>query len=449
VSRSQRVAWSEGMLLSPQHLQQWDRFVHELVDSRVRSLHAFDWGFTRLSVDEEALRNGRFALVSVEGAFEDGTPFSAPGLDQLPPSRQIDPHLTAKQDTVLVSLGLPIAREGISQLGELTEPGKQGPRYSAATAQVLDLQDGASAREVTLAAPNLCVLFPDESLGEYEKLPVAEVIRAGEKSFRLRQEFIPPVLRSGASRRLMELLNTILEMTVAGSNSLSDKRHQTGATADFAAGDLKAFGRLYAYNALIPQFQHLLGEGGAHPEAVYLALAACLGQLCTFSTEIWAKELPAYNHRDLERTFEAVFKVFGDLGVRPDVQTARFSLEQIDEHTCTARIADPTFAVRGVRYFFGVRADEQDEWIRAQVPEAFKLAAPSRIENVFKASLRGIPLQRLARMPAEPPAFARHIYFELDPDAEEWGAVRSEQAISIRGVLGAAGLHLDLVAWKP
>jgi type VI secretion system protein ImpJ len=448
VSRSQRVAWSEGMLLSPQHLQQWDRFVHELVDSRIRSVEAFGWGFTRFSVDEEALRNGRFALVSAAGVFEDGTPFSAPGLDVLPSAREIDPHLAAKQDTVKVYLGLPTAHEGISQLGELKEPGKQGPRYSATTAQVLDLQDGTSEREVTLARPNLCVLFPDDALGEYEKLPVAEAVRAGEKSFRLRQEFIPPVLRSGASRRLTEMLTSIREMTISRSKSLSEERHETGATADFAAGALRSFGSLNAYNALIPTLQHFLRADGVHPESAYLAVATCLGRLSTFSMEIRAEELPEYDHRDLERTFEALHKAYLAIDRRPG-RTTRFPLEQIDEHTFTAPITDPAFAVRGVLYYLGVRADEQDEWIRAQVPEAFKLAAPSRIETVRRAALRGIPLQRLARPPAEPPTLARHIYFQLDPDAEDWGSVWSEQAISIKGVLGAAGLHLDLVAWKP
>lgn len=449
MSRSHRVVWSEGMLLSPQHLQQWDRYVHELVGSRLRSTHAFDWGFTRLTVDEAALRNGRFELTAVEGVLEDGTPFSAPGRELLPAPRLIDPHLQARQDSALVCLGLPITREGIPQLGELKEPGKQGPRYASVTVPVQDLHDGVSEREVALAMPNLCVLFPDDALGEYERLPVAEVVRAGEKSYRLRPEFIPPLLHASASRRLMELLDADLQLAIARSNALSDKRHQTGAVADFAAGDLRAACRLYAYNALIPVLRHLVGVGRVHPESAFLALSTCLGQLSTFSTEFWAKELPEYDHRDLERTFDGLHKVFQEMLDDVGGQSRRLELHKIDEYTYSAPIPDPSDVAPGVRYFLGAKADAEDEWLRAHVPDTLKVASPGRIEIVVRAALRGIPLRRLARVPAESRALPRHIYFELDPDAEEWGAVRSEQAIAISGVLGAAGLHLDLVALRP
>ena len=50
------IQWYEGMLLTPQHFQQWDRALHHMVAQRFRAAQAFEWGLTRLEIDREALR---------------------------------------------------------------------------------------------------------------------------------------------------------------------------------------------------------------------------------------------------------------------------------------------------------------------------------------------------------------------------------------------------------
>src|SRR6266536_896032 len=100
------------MLLSPQHLQQWDRYVHHLVRERFRAAHGFDWGFTRLELDRDALPNGRVAVNEARGVLPDGTPFAIPEDDPAPAARLIEGHFGAKQESVVVHLGLPAARAG-------------------------------------------------------------------------------------------------------------------------------------------------------------------------------------------------------------------------------------------------------------------------------------------------------------------------------------------------
>ena len=63
MSRHRRVVWSEGMLLSPQHLQQWERHAHHAADQRLRALQPFASGFTELKLDRDQLRNGRFGIL--------------------------------------------------------------------------------------------------------------------------------------------------------------------------------------------------------------------------------------------------------------------------------------------------------------------------------------------------------------------------------------------------
>ena len=51
MSRHRRVVWSEGMLLSPQHLQQWDRHTHHALDERLRALEVQVSGRRRMLFD--------------------------------------------------------------------------------------------------------------------------------------------------------------------------------------------------------------------------------------------------------------------------------------------------------------------------------------------------------------------------------------------------------------
>src|SRR5215470_1957273 len=98
MSRHQAVVWSEGLLLTPQHFQQADLAFHHLLAERFRAAQDFEFGFTHLEVDREALRNGRFGLLSARGILPDGTPFSAPEDDPLPQAREIASHFEARQE---------------------------------------------------------------------------------------------------------------------------------------------------------------------------------------------------------------------------------------------------------------------------------------------------------------------------------------------------------------
>ena len=60
----QRVVWSEGMLISPQHLQQQDRYHEALLSERLRAYSPHAWGVVELVLEEAGaepprLREGR------------------------------------------------------------------------------------------------------------------------------------------------------------------------------------------------------------------------------------------------------------------------------------------------------------------------------------------------------------------------------------------------------
>ena len=80
-----RIVWDEGMLLTPQHFQQWDRHVQAELRRRSAMLTPQHWGMSRLAFDLEALRGGEVDLQAAAGVLPSGFLFEAPRPDPLPP----------------------------------------------------------------------------------------------------------------------------------------------------------------------------------------------------------------------------------------------------------------------------------------------------------------------------------------------------------------------------
>ena len=71
-----RVIWSEGLFLQPQHFQQQERYCEPLVP--------YSWGFTAIEFERDFLKIGKVGFRRLAGVFPDGTPFRMPDDDPLP-----------------------------------------------------------------------------------------------------------------------------------------------------------------------------------------------------------------------------------------------------------------------------------------------------------------------------------------------------------------------------
>jgi type VI secretion system protein ImpJ len=89
MSWNNKVIWSEGLFLRPQHFQQQDRFLEQFVEQRAGRLRSYAWGFTELKLDSDLLGIGKVAIASARGVFADGTPFNIPESDDPPPPLDI------------------------------------------------------------------------------------------------------------------------------------------------------------------------------------------------------------------------------------------------------------------------------------------------------------------------------------------------------------------------
>src|SRR3954454_25356329 len=100
----QRMIWSEGLFLEPQHFQQHDRFLEHLVRSHLRATEAWSWGWAAVMLDEIALALGKVGLASAFGVRPEGTAFSFPDDAAAPPP--LDIPAGTRDEIVLLALPL-------------------------------------------------------------------------------------------------------------------------------------------------------------------------------------------------------------------------------------------------------------------------------------------------------------------------------------------------------
>ena len=54
-----KPVWTEGLFMTPQHLQQSDQYHEALLHARMHAVATYDWGITGVQFDERALTAGQ------------------------------------------------------------------------------------------------------------------------------------------------------------------------------------------------------------------------------------------------------------------------------------------------------------------------------------------------------------------------------------------------------
>src|SRR5215468_5061575 len=108
MSENNRIVWSEGLFLRPQHFQQQERYLERFVEGRTSPLRAYSWGFSELEIERDLLAVGKLGLRRARGVFPDGTPFVMPENDPLPTPLEVPATL---RDQV-IHLAIPLRKSG-------------------------------------------------------------------------------------------------------------------------------------------------------------------------------------------------------------------------------------------------------------------------------------------------------------------------------------------------
>src|SRR6185436_18998128 len=227
-----KPVWTEGLFMTPQHLQQSDLYHEALVHARVHAVSAYDWGISGVQFDERALAAGQLKLVKCHGVFPDGTTFFVGDRgEDVVEARPLEGAFPAALESLDIFLAIPNPRDNNSNIG--LDPAKAGPavRFLAQSTSVPDVNTGRNETAITWARGNLRLLFGTEPRDAFQTVRIAQLVRDRTGAIVIKKNYIPSVLHIGASEHLMSGMRRILSALVGKQKSLSEGRRMRTAAA--------------------------------------------------------------------------------------------------------------------------------------------------------------------------------------------------------------------------
>lgn len=440
MSNQHRVVWDEGMMLAPQHFQQWERWLEGELHGRGKAGSTFGWGFTGLTFDQGALAGGQLALTWCAGILPDGTSFSCPDRDPLPASIQVADAIEDKVGSVLVHLAAPKVVQGAPAYGEAQG---QAP-WLRGRMRVVDAARPETDREIATSQLNLSLRLDSEDLTGFRTMPVARLVRSAGGGVALAPDSTAPAMTLDACPLAQSVLRQTSGMVAQKWTELSGKRRGAGSGMADASGLLL----LHTAGENLPMLRHLLENGSASPEAAYLQLARLAAQLCTFHASMSPADVPLYRHEEAG----AAFRELGDmlqelLGDAAPSMCDTIPLEREGESLYWARIPSPNMFSEG-SLFLSVRADASEEDIQARLPSLTKISAKDRVQDLLMRAIPGLPVRYVAQPPAAIPTQTGRVYFRLEPEGDHWEAMRASLTAAIHVSPGLPELSIELLAVK-
>ncbi|PRQ01981.1 type VI secretion system baseplate subunit TssK [Enhygromyxa salina] len=422
-----RVIWREGMLISPQHLQQQELFEEQTLHERLAASTPLSWGVQAVEFDAGALKSGRLELTRFDGVMPDGTDLRG---KMSVPSRTIGDHFPTTAKQLEVSLGLPVLREGVSNFHEIDSEWRG--RYLATTRSVGDISMSKNTRNLDVGQAAAVLLFGEEKDEDHIKLKVAEIVRDEDGSFTLSDSYIPPVLHIGASPVIMSGLREIMSLSVVKQRALTATRRQRdAATIEFAAADVTRYLLLNAINSGIPMLKHTSEEPNTSSLAAYLMLLQYAGGLCSFTGEFDPSSFPRFQYLDLRNCFLPMFQnIKTMLGAAVKDMSIKIPLEAREDGMWIGRLSEQRM-IDCKDWVLAVESDSPEQQVANKLPQLSKMSSWKQISAIVKSATPGVPLQPTHRPPNEIAIKPNQVYFMIKKDDRYWRDVLAERTIAI------------------
>jgi len=434
----QKVVWTEGMFLTPQHFQQQERYLEQFF-CMLHQLDGNTYGFSELRIDPHLARQAKVGLLHASGVLPDMTPFDMPHAQILPEPLDINPGMR----NALIYLALPLQRQGVT---EISHGAQNYARYRSTEIDVIDTAtDGGGEYRIDICSAQFRLIAGTEPLQGYACLPVARVIEVREdRSLLLDENLIPPCVDINVSERLRGFIAELSGMLQQRANTLAARTSDGDkpGTAEFTD-----YMMLLAVNRYLPVIAQQGIHYRWHPRDCHLILLQLAGELATFSNRTrLPTRFPFYQHHCLHETFA------------PLISNLRQSLSTVIEQSALAlpfalhnygiriaTIADRTL-LDSAQFILAVKADIPAERICERFIGVAKLAPVEQIRELVNRQLPGIRLSALPVTPRQIPWHSGFSYFAVERNSELWSSLRSSAGFALHVGEGFPGLELEFWA---
>lgn len=431
------VHWHEGMFLRPHHLQAFAAQVRSALADTTLSLGAFRYGVRRLTVDETRLQAGQLVLQDVDLVMPDGLRVSVPDNARVE-SVEFGEAFEESRGRLEVFLGVPSVPVGVGAIAD--EQNRRG-RYLVDEVMRPDENTGRSEQSILCRSLNLRLFLSGEDRSGYSTMKVAEIVRKGELDPEpvLDAVYVPPLLEvsghAGLRRRLGEICDSLRSTNEALGKALSSK--EMALTIESGTDPTNLF-KLHTTNAHVPVVEQNCLSPGVHPFDAYRSLCALAGALALFSESRSCPQLPLYDHEDIGGRFETIIRLIKTHLHHTSKRTwdrVTFQRNSDNPYRYDCSLKDDWVA-GGLELYLGVETALESARVEQLVTAQMKIAAPSDLNNILGAVVRGVAVVPQARTPAALPELTNVHYFQLDAkktDALRWQPVVADKAICIVG----------------
>ena len=441
MSENNRIIWSEGLFLRPQHFQQQERYLESWIEGRTAALRPYSWGFTELEIERDLLAIGKVGLRRARGVFPDGTPFAMPENEPLPAPLEVGTQL---RDQVIY-LAIPLRKSGALQSrragmsAELT-------RYRTRDLDIRDVAtESAASTELEVGALNSLLISQGEPADDFARIPLAHVVECrADNQVVLDDRFIPTVLRCAGAARLATFLMELQGLLHQRAEALAARAVASGRGG---AAEIADFLMLQIVNRYEPVVTHLATNPGLHPEELYRLALEITGELATLTAASRRPpQFPTYRHDALRASFEPVINALrGCLSVVMEQNAIPIPLAHKKFGISVASVADQTL-FDSAAFVLAARADIPAEELRRRFPAQVKIGSVERIRDLVNLQLPGIGLQPMPVAPRQIPYHAGFAYFELDRSHDLWRGLKGSGGIAIHQSGDFPNLAMELWA---
>ncbi|WP_159819849.1 type VI secretion system baseplate subunit TssK [Colwellia sp. 20A7] len=418
------VAWTEGMFLRPQHMQQQERYL-QFQQSKINAkVSPLSWGIFDLDIDNSMLSLGQFRLNSVECLFQDNTLAVLPEQGLLPEAISI-PTGTLDQ---LIYLVLPINKS--TGLNISNGDSTLITRYHYHDHNIIDTSIGSEATEVLQIGKLHCQFkLQSEDRSGYVSIAIARVVEVSEEGvISLDKKFIPPCLSIDNIQGLIKVTREIKGMINQRADAIAARLCQ----AQGSSSSISDFLMLQLLNKYQPLFEHYNAMSGIHPEALYRSIISFSGELATFSSATKrAPEFPKYQHDNLCYVFSNIMaSITQSLSSVLEQTAIQLVLEKSQYGIYFSPIHDKN-SLDHADFIIAVKAALPNEEVRKRLPAQIKIGSVESIRELVNNQLPGIGIIALPVAPRQVPYHSGYHYFQLDKQNNHWLKLQASGGIAL------------------
>ena len=441
MSSNNKVVWSEGLFLRPQHFQQHDRYLERFVEGRSAPLRNHSWGFTEFQVERDLLAIGKLGLKRASGVFPDGTPFSMPDDEPLPSPIE----LTAEVRDQEVLLAIPVRKAG-SRESDRRDVVDGVVRYRVRDVEARDVSGDAGAMHaVEVACLRSKLLLANEPKEDYACIPAAHILECrADRMVVLDDRFIPTVLNARQAPILATFMTEVQGLLHQRGEALAAR---TVATGRSGSAEIADFLMLQTINRYEPVVAHWAQSPLVHPEDLFRLSLEIVGDLSTLTSDARRPpKFPLYRHDALRASFEPVMVALrACFAIVLKQNAVQIPLEKKRFNISVGAVADRGLYEEAA-FVLAARADMASENIRRDFPAQVTIASVEKIARLVNEHLSGIALQPLAVAPRQIPFHAGFTYFELDRASPLFRELKSSGGIALHVPDTFPGLAMEMWA---